>query len=144
MKPFLGMLTLLLLPAGCSLFGLNEGSSSRGVLLGETFTLEEGASVQLGTVDATVRFVEVLADSRCPLGVDCVWAGEVKILLEFTPGDGDPVSFELTGFVGPEGGAEVKAEVSGYRFTLERVDPYPRDGVQDEDPVTATLKVERL
>ncbi|WP_146128767.1 hypothetical protein [Salegentibacter salegens] len=30
----------------------------------------------------TIRFKEVLSDSRCPSDVTCVWAGEAKILIE--------------------------------------------------------------
>jgi len=30
-----------------------------------------------------IKFKKVISDSRCPKGVTCVWAGEVKILLEF-------------------------------------------------------------
>jgi hypothetical protein len=30
----------------------------------------------------TIRFKEVLVDSRCPSNVTCVWAGEAKILIE--------------------------------------------------------------
>ncbi|MDX1278064.1 hypothetical protein [Oceanihabitans sediminis] len=32
--------------------------------------------------DLEVRFVEVVEDSRCPKNVNCIWAGEVTILVE--------------------------------------------------------------
>jgi len=32
--------------------------------------------------DVKIKFVEVLQDSRCPKNVDCVWAGEVVILVD--------------------------------------------------------------
>lgn len=32
--------------------------------------------------DYTVKFAEVLSDSRCPENVTCVWAGEAEIRLE--------------------------------------------------------------
>ncbi len=31
----------------------------------------------------SLKFVKVIEDSRCPSGVDCMWAGEVKILIGF-------------------------------------------------------------
>ena len=31
----------------------------------------------------SIQFKKVVSDSRCPKGVTCVWAGEVKILVEF-------------------------------------------------------------
>ncbi|MCB7481804.1 hypothetical protein [Christiangramia sediminis] len=33
--------------------------------------------------DKSIKFKKVISDSRCPKGVTCVWAGEVKILIEF-------------------------------------------------------------
>ncbi|MDT0642080.1 hypothetical protein RM553_04475 [Zunongwangia sp. F363] len=30
-----------------------------------------------------VKFKKVISDSRCPRNVTCIWAGEVKVLLEF-------------------------------------------------------------
>ncbi|MDX1772893.1 hypothetical protein [Oceanihabitans sediminis] len=32
--------------------------------------------------DLEVRFVEVVEDSRCPKNVNCIWAGEVTILVD--------------------------------------------------------------
>lgn len=32
--------------------------------------------------DNSLRFKEVISDSRCPKDVTCVWAGEAKILVE--------------------------------------------------------------
>ena len=40
-----------------------------------------GDVMQLG--DKGIKFKKVVSDSRCPKNVTCVWAGEVKILIEF-------------------------------------------------------------
>ncbi len=32
--------------------------------------------------ETQIKFKKVLADSRCPKGVQCVWAGEAKVLIE--------------------------------------------------------------
>lgn len=32
--------------------------------------------------DISLKFVELLSDSRCPQNVTCVWAGEVKVLID--------------------------------------------------------------
>lgn len=32
---------------------------------------------------SSVKFKKVISDSRCPKQVSCIWAGEVKLLLEF-------------------------------------------------------------
>ncbi len=142
MNSILSVLALLLLLAGCSLFGL--GDSSSAVNTDETFTLREGESVRLANANATLRFVDKMADSRCPLGVDCVWEGEVKVMLSFALDGQAPADVELVGYVGPDGDGAVSADALGFRFTLQRLDPYPVDGAPSDDPVTATLKVKRL
>ena len=42
------------------------------VPLGETITLE----------NHTIKFMEVLEDSRCPENTTCVWAGRARVLVE--------------------------------------------------------------
>lgn len=34
-----------------------------------------------------IKFKKVLSDSRCPKGVNCIWAGEAKILIEIYNGN---------------------------------------------------------
>ncbi|MCM8569553.1 hypothetical protein NE848_09190 [Gramella jeungdoensis] len=33
--------------------------------------------------EKTIKIKQVISDSRCPKGVTCIWAGEVKVLVEF-------------------------------------------------------------
>lgn len=42
--------------------------------------LMNGALADFG--DTQIKFKKVLADSRCPKNVTCVWAGEAKVLVE--------------------------------------------------------------
>lgn len=44
------------------------------VPLGETVQFE----------NASVKFIKVLEDSRCPKDVNCVWAGQARLLVEVT------------------------------------------------------------
>ena len=41
-----------------------------------------GETVEIG--DVSVKFTEVLEDSRCPEGVTCVWAGRVRVLVDIS------------------------------------------------------------
>jgi len=52
--------------------------------LGETITIE----------NHTIKFVEVLEDSRCPENTTCIWAGRARVLVEFSEKDKD--SFQKT------------------------------------------------
>jgi hypothetical protein len=45
-----------------------------------------GKTVNTGT--ANVTFEEVVEDSRCPEGVQCVWAGNAKVQLQISSKDG--------------------------------------------------------
>jgi hypothetical protein len=43
-----------------------------------------------------VRPIELLEDSRCPASVQCVWAGQVRVLVEVTRSDGAHQQRDLT------------------------------------------------
>lgn len=45
--------------------------------LGEPFRLAQGETASVTGTQMTVRFAEVVSDSRCPVGVQCVRAGDV-------------------------------------------------------------------
>ena len=140
----LGALALLLSVAGCSLLDDNDAATPEEPTV---VVVEEGQRVVLPAFDATLRFVEKTEDSRCPANVVCIWEGQVTILLDVARSRQAPASFEMVGFVGPDGndpasGPGVMHEALGLRFTLERVDPYPLDGVEQTDPATARIRVE--
>ncbi len=78
--------------------------------------------------DLELRWLEV-SDSRCPTGVNCFWAGEVKVILEATRSmvEGNkPVKLQLTLQSRRD---PVTTSVSGYVLELLNVDPYPKDKV---------------
>ena len=46
---------------------------------GIAFTLAPGQAATVKTVDTRITFNEVREDSRCPVDVTCVWAGDAKV-----------------------------------------------------------------
>jgi hypothetical protein len=46
---------------------------------GISFTLAPGQTATVRRADARVTFKEVREDSRCPVDVTCVWAGDAKV-----------------------------------------------------------------
>jgi len=76
--------------SGCDLLSLFNDPDGPGVtsqlpsvLLGEEFDLGFGQAVQIPSASiAYVKFTDVLEDSRCPLDVTCVWAGNAKVQVE--------------------------------------------------------------
>lgn len=154
---FLWILPLLLFVAACSaaddtfLSALNHKDDETETISGseEVVTLVEGESLALDSFDATLLFVERKEDSRCPLNVTCVWEGRASVLLTFTPAGQEPISFELTGFVGPDGYEDanvprVTHDAHGFRFTLERLDPYPDHSIEQTNTAAVTIRVAAL
>ena len=77
-------------------------------------TLAPGERVLLEK-NIPLHLINVVEDSRCPQDTTCVWAGEVKILLDGIKGVFRP-SYLL------EGGS---ISVDKYQVTLVRVEPQP-------------------
>lgn len=50
--------------------------------LGKEFSLQIGQITQIDKGKLEIRFEKVLADSRCPKGVNCIWAGQVRCQLK--------------------------------------------------------------
>lgn len=44
----------------------------------------------------SLRLVQVLQDSRCPKGVECIWAGNAKVEVEITNDKGDKITKQVT------------------------------------------------
>ncbi|MEM7052221.1 MAG: hypothetical protein AAF604_21320 [Acidobacteriota bacterium] len=97
-----------------------QSTASMTVPGGEPFRLAVGESARLEDSDLKVVFEAVIGDSRCPRGVQCVWAGEATIRLTARLGD-QTFESELT-TQKPEG------ELAGHRCRLLAVDPYPVHG----------------
>jgi hypothetical protein len=90
-----------------------------------TVTLRVGDGAAIQGTPWTVTFDSVITDSRCPLGVMCIQAGEALLALELTsalddappPDPGVAPHFSL--------GLAPKT-VSGFRFSVEEVEPIRR------------------
>jgi len=103
--------------------------------LGAEITLAPGATASVSGTALTVRFVAVTEDSRCPVDVTCIWAGEVKVQLEVK------VSLVASEMTLREGDSAVAGV---YRVTLLRVEPRPASsGRIAARDYRATLKVEK-
>lgn len=97
-------------------------------------SLAYGATVTLPEMGLTLTFQEVLEDSRCPLDVDCVWSGWVRIALVVQADDESPATLEITAFTDSEGNtmaptgssvAQPFAVYRNYNLALVQVVPYP-------------------
>jgi hypothetical protein len=110
-------------PAG---FGQSAGHP---ITLAYPFKLSVNQTAYLAPADMIFRFVNVTEDSRCPSDVQCIWAGQVSILVEYSRSStGEELgSFELT--LGSSS-TDASAAIEGYVVKLARVDPYPVSTMQ--------------
>jgi len=113
--------------------------------IGFVFLLHGCASAQKGNEeinqkldsksDKEIVLIKVISDSRCPEGVQCVWAGEVTI--EVAAYENKKLIEQKTFAIGqnPEALEEVKSwfskhSVSNQELKEVSVLPYPKEGVQ--------------
>ena len=72
-----------------------------------------------------ITFVEMVEDSRCPVDVECVWAGNAKIKVRITKGRKSKV-LELNTTLGNS----TLPTYAGYRFKLKGLTPELRSNVR--------------
>lgn len=116
------LLTQLLL-FGCNVV-MNAGEPDppqAGV--GQEFPIKVGQQIKLAGQDVKVKFVAVSEDSRCPTDVNCVWAGNAAIALDFVDGNCTTLLKLNThqNSQSPENG-----KAGTYRVKLVKLDPHPR------------------
>src|SRR5205085_7430920 len=74
MKRCLTVLLFVLLAAGAV--------AAQTARIGHEFELKAGRVVTLDGGHLRIRFARVESDSRCPVDVECVWAGNAELLFE--------------------------------------------------------------
>lgn len=96
--------------------------------VGESFTLDQGTTACLtGAETFTIRFDSISGDSRCPVGVQCIWAGRVDGVFTLQSGKNTRSTVTLSsGDFGQGGTAE--ARVNGYTVKLDGVSPAKEEG----------------
>jgi len=104
----------ILLAAACS---TGPGGPSTQQTGKDEVDIRYGESITLRGTTLEIGFQAVLADSRCPSDVVCVWEGEGKVELGLTFGDGPTMPVALL--------EHATVTHGGYTITLVRLDPYP-------------------
>ena len=77
-----------------------------------------------------VRFTEVTVDSRCPINVQCIWAGQAKIVVTIGKESKPIGDFILTSGGSPE--LAVQNFASNYNIKLVDLQPAPVSGSQTQ------------
>lgn len=112
------MLATLLAGAACSVAG---PAVPLRMDLDRDFSLKVGEFAQTADGALRVGFESVLADSRCPKGAQCVWAGDAKARVWVQQGNGPRQERDLHTAMS----AAQSAIALDHEVRLVRLDPYP-------------------
>jgi len=107
-----------------SLAACSRQANEINAKLGQEFSLIPGQNASVTGEPLAIRFLEVVNDSRCPIGVICVWEGQVTCLVEITYAD-TKNRVTLTKL----GSGRGRADFNGFDIEFE-VQPYPEAGKQ--------------
>ncbi len=132
---FLSALALLLSAASCDESQVQTDPFELDI----PFLLAPGEQYNCLDCDVSVSFTKVVSDSRCPLDVDCVWAGMAEVELSVEIEGASRVILLATV------GENNRIIVGGYLFSLGAVNPYPtlQNPIAQSD-YRITLTVTRL
>ena len=136
-----GLLVGLL--SGCTGPAATVGATTSGVPkaaeVGSDFNLSPSQSAVVDGGALRVTFVKVSEDSRCPIGVQCVWAGDAATALILAPANGETTTPTLHTTLMPH------AVASGaYEVTLVGVKPSPQQGSTiPQSSYIATFRIAR-
>src|SRR5882672_6683573 len=99
---------------------LTACSSAAAPRLGDEFTLRVGQSASIPEINLWMRFLQVVDDSRCPVGALCVWQGDGAVVIEVAPLNGDSKQDTLHTTLDPRSIPVGRAEL-----VLVKLEPYP-------------------
>lgn len=142
MRRNIGMILALAAVAACGPGRLEGPSADLTPPLNEAFSLRVGQSATFLEPALVIRFAGVPVDSRCPIDVQCIWAGDAVARLEFHvgPPDGKGPDFR----VDLHTTLEPRTAPWGpyYEIRLLSLAPQPTSGQPRPDGYRATLVVE--
>jgi len=111
---------------------------------GAPFTLGPSYTAVIGQDILRVRLDEIAEDSRCPLGVECVQAGQVLAAITAASGGQRATTYTLGGQTDEAGALVEPAAIAHdvFTVTLLAVAPYPAQDGSAADAYLATFVVD--
>lgn len=113
----LAQFVFLVILASCSDSGV-EPAARKAVPAGD-IVLQYGEEVTIKGAGISLKFSDVNSDSRCPIDVICIWAGNAGVVLQIR-GLESPEQVVVNTTTEPG-----SVTISGYVIALTRLDPYP-------------------
>ena len=90
----------------------------------ESFKVQVNTEKRAPKSQLTIRFLEMIEDSRCPRDVNCVWAGSAKVKIRVSK---NGRSHELTL---DTNGQKQSAVAEGYSIKFTGLTPEPRSNIR--------------
>ena len=135
--PAVLLTSILAFCAACAPVAAGAGGQTGAPALGESFTLREKQSAVVGSEQVRVTFERVVSESRCPVDVQCIQAGEAIIALVVQPPGGAKTALTLS-----TRGDQSTGTVGAWDVALTGLVPVPRvKAPAKREPYTATLVV---
>ena len=107
--------------------------------LNQEFDVRVGERVTIKKEGLKIALVKIEEDSRCPEGVQCIWAGNGKVLLRLSRGRERATTMTLNTGIDPG-----SAAYGAYDVKLVNLCPYPKKDVEiKKNEYIATLLVSR-
>jgi hypothetical protein len=109
------------------------------VSLDKEFTIRVGEQVVIQEAGLKISFSAVKEDSRCPTGVNCIWAGNGKIIVHVSKTGRKAADIELNTGVEPK-----HQSYREYDIKLVGLNPYPKKDVKtNRGDYVATIVVSK-
>jgi hypothetical protein len=104
--------------------------------LNQEFEIRFGQQVSIKREGLKISFSSVAEDSRCPTGVQCIWAGNGKIVLKLSKVRKRAALLRLNTTVDPK-----QDDYLGYDVKLVSLSPYPKKdvGIRKRDYVATII-----
>ena len=114
-------------------------SGTKEAALNEEFEIKFGQQVSIKKEGLKISFSSVAEDSRCPTGVDCIWAGNGKVVLKLSKWRKRTALMNLNTGVDPK-----QDDYREYDIKLVSLNPYPAKDVNiKKREYVATLVVSK-
>ncbi len=108
-----------------------DTSGNRDVQLSQEFTMRPGDTVRVEGTHVLVHFDGVSEDSRCPIDVQCPWAGNAAVRLELSS-DNAEFAPQMVVLNIPQAPGSI--EFMGVTLQIVDLTPYPRTDTPPIDP----------
>ena len=134
MKIVTGLLLLFMIVGNVS-----GGRRAKTARLDEPFSLKVGGEAMINGESLRVSFASLVSDSRCPIGVTCIWRGTGVISVKLSKGNAEAATMELRTDMEPR-----EKSYDQYSVKLVALEPYPqKDSSAEPKDYVATIVVHK-